>query len=517
MGNRTKLAAGIAAGYLLLLTALTLSERTDPTAGIRTFWDAAWYSLVTLTTVGYGDLYPVTPAGKAISLLFLAGSLGLLAAVAAAAFTLLRDSLWPRVRLSRLRGKPIYLFSEENEASATLGARLAEEDGDARILFCGADPNGAAAPGRNITRWWMSLPELLRMESGSLNVRGIFLMATDVERNRETAPVACGRGCAVYCMVPEAEAPSGVQTFDPAECAARMYWHRHPLARGEKEILIIGAGRTAQRLLEQAIQVNCRIPYENSEYHLFGPWEAYRRWHPAFEEHLFRQESPEQDRFRFHDEDGAPDPDLLRRADRIIFCADEPSRNLSDACRTVSLFPVRGRVDAFGCRMPEGIGSFGTPGEIFTPETVMRTEQDRAARAMHARYCRKNGKELPWESLTEFQRNSNRAAADHLQTKLALLTEAEESGLPSAERAARAMKRFSEAQGAEREKARRCEHERWMRFHWRYNWRYGEEKSEKKRTHPSLRAYGELSAGEQAKDDYAWENLLIFQEGESKE
>ncbi|WP_329193731.1 MULTISPECIES: potassium channel family protein [unclassified Streptomyces] len=75
--------AGLSAVLLGFSGALGLyyHEHRDPRSAIRTFWDAVWCVCETLTTVGYGDVAPVTPAGRLIAVGLMVCGLALLGAV----------------------------------------------------------------------------------------------------------------------------------------------------------------------------------------------------------------------------------------------------------------------------------------------------------------------------------------------------------------------------------------------------------------------------------------------------
>jgi voltage-gated potassium channel len=75
---RAKVGVYVVTSTVLVGTVASLSvldaERYAPHATIKTFGDAVWWTLSTISTVGYGDLYPVTTEGRLVaSTLMIAG------------------------------------------------------------------------------------------------------------------------------------------------------------------------------------------------------------------------------------------------------------------------------------------------------------------------------------------------------------------------------------------------------------------------------------------------------------
>ncbi|AXE25604.1 two pore domain potassium channel family protein [Streptomyces globosus] len=75
--------AGLSALLLGFAGALNVyqAERHAPDATIRTFGDSVWWVAATLTTVGYGDVVPVTVRGRTVAVGMMIGGLALLGAV----------------------------------------------------------------------------------------------------------------------------------------------------------------------------------------------------------------------------------------------------------------------------------------------------------------------------------------------------------------------------------------------------------------------------------------------------
>jgi voltage-gated potassium channel len=80
----TSFAFGLA-GFTLITSAVgfTLAEDVGKDGRVHSFFDALWWSGATITTVGYGDIYPVTAAGRIIAIFTMLVGISTLAVVTA--------------------------------------------------------------------------------------------------------------------------------------------------------------------------------------------------------------------------------------------------------------------------------------------------------------------------------------------------------------------------------------------------------------------------------------------------
>jgi voltage-gated potassium channel len=93
-------------------------EGENPAANIKTPGDALWWGIVTITTVGYGDQFPVTPGGRIIGVFLLFAGIALFSVLTG---FIANAFLAPRRRLRAAPGEP-------TEAIARLRGLLDEQD-----------------------------------------------------------------------------------------------------------------------------------------------------------------------------------------------------------------------------------------------------------------------------------------------------------------------------------------------------------------------------------------------------
>ncbi|MDP9116999.1 MAG: potassium channel family protein [Actinomycetota bacterium] len=84
--GRIGIYVGGAAGLIVFVASLAEldAERGRPGANIETFGNALWWAFTTVTTVGYGDRYPVTRDGRLVAVGLMLSGIALIGVVTAA-------------------------------------------------------------------------------------------------------------------------------------------------------------------------------------------------------------------------------------------------------------------------------------------------------------------------------------------------------------------------------------------------------------------------------------------------
>ena len=111
-----------AAASLLVFSSAALLNHFEPQT-FKTFWDGAWFTLETVTTVGYGDLTPKTPIGRLITAFVLVGGISLFAVVIGLVSEFVRAKLLKQeanTEVAELRGKVRGLIGQMAETGALI-------------------------------------------------------------------------------------------------------------------------------------------------------------------------------------------------------------------------------------------------------------------------------------------------------------------------------------------------------------------------------------------------------------
>jgi voltage-gated potassium channel Kch len=111
------------------------AEQGDPNANIKTGGEALWWVYVTITTVGYGDFYPVTGPGRIVGVVVLTGGValfGVLTGYIANSFLARRKTRKPSSRSLGANdpreqvAELMQLATAQREAQAALEVKIAE-------------------------------------------------------------------------------------------------------------------------------------------------------------------------------------------------------------------------------------------------------------------------------------------------------------------------------------------------------------------------------------------------------
>ena len=79
----------IACGTVVLGAVAVYALEADENKNIRHFGDALWRAITTVTTVGYGDITPITPEGRLVAVVLMLTGIGVIGVFTATVASLL--------------------------------------------------------------------------------------------------------------------------------------------------------------------------------------------------------------------------------------------------------------------------------------------------------------------------------------------------------------------------------------------------------------------------------------------
>ncbi|MGO4804733.1 potassium channel family protein [Arthrobacter sp. 2MCAF15] len=139
---RTRVMAYVILSAIILVYTVALSvlhfERAAPNANITTMGDSLWWATVTITTIGYGDYYPVTTPGRWAATALMIGGFAVLSMVTAAVSSWLVESVTEATHARKNADEPI---GSEDLAHLTAQINRLHEQ-LARGQGQGQDPSG---------------------------------------------------------------------------------------------------------------------------------------------------------------------------------------------------------------------------------------------------------------------------------------------------------------------------------------------------------------------------------------
>jgi voltage-gated potassium channel Kch len=542
---RSYLAYVLGVVALVVLTSATgfYFAESGTNQNVDSFGDAIWWAIVTVTTIGYGDIYPVTVLGRIVGgfLMFAGiGTLGVFTA-AIAAYLIKFDGL----DSLRVRGLSNHVVICGLGSVGVLLAQAFRRDGYPVIALEKVEDNPhvdtARDSGASVLIGDASRIEVLgraRIE----HARHLVIVAGDDANNVEVAAQARALvsqaggtlACSTQIQNPElwyalrswdvgARDGFRLEFFNVTELGARALLAKFPPFTAEQRernvpphVLIVGAGSLSQHVIRhmvrqwQDIEGEMRPPLpitlvdaatENVERDLHHRHPELKSLATLKAQSIdLRSSDFERGSFLF-DEGGRC------TVTQAYVCLEDEGLALSTALLLLNHLrafgvPVVVRMNreaglasllrAVGPRSDRGAAHlqvFSLLEQASRPEFVLRGTNEVLARALHQDYLMQASKDhnpaaVPWDDLPLELKESNRTQADHIATKL------EAVGCHIVPLTALEADSFSFTP-EEVERLAEMEHERWLTERLQQGWTVGERNPAKK-TNPNLVPWGQL-------------------------
>lgn len=525
---------------------------------VHTFGDSLWWTLVTMTTVGYGDIVPTTTAGRIFGVFLMFAGIGALGvSTAAIAAYFIRFDRLDAIRIRGLRDHVIIcglgnagllltqafrgegyrvLVIEKQEANPHIAA--CREAGAAVLVADAARPE-------TLSRARLDRAKHLVVVCGAdgNNVE-ITAQARAIPR-RGARPLSCSTQIldpelwyALRTWELDARDAFRLEFFNLSDLGARALLASYPpsgVGLAAPHALVIGAGLLSQHLIRHMVRQwhdvvgeprpPLRVTLVDHEtdavhehlHHRYPELKVFA----AITSFSMDLRSPQFNRAAFlFDEAGRC------TVTQVYVCIDDEGLALSTALlllnhlrrfgvpivvrmnRQAGLAALLGVVGARGNPAFEQLHVFSLLEQACQPELVLRGTNEVLARALHQDYLARLGQQpsnpaaVPWDDLPLEMKESNRTQADHIATKLDAV------GCHIVPLTAFEADSFTFT-AEEVDRLAIMEHERWVAERRALNWTFGARDPQKK-TNPNLVPWADLDEATREMNRNSVRQLPVF-------
>ncbi len=273
--NSLVVAILVALSILVVASALGFYHVEKAVTPTLTLWDSFWWALVTVTTIGYGDIIPHTVFGRLIALFLMFAGIGTLSFLTAAiASFLVRGDGWQQIRLRRFKRHIIICGLDKRglllvRAFCAKGAQVVALDNDEENEFLpvARELGAVVLVGDPRERGMLKSAGIERAQtvialcgSDSTNAEIAARVRDFAEHRTLSDPLVCSVHIVepdLWALLREWEiAGRGafrLQFFNLVDTAARALLDEHPAfslpASRTPHLLIVGAGRLGRSLI----------------------------------------------------------------------------------------------------------------------------------------------------------------------------------------------------------------------------------------------------------------------------
>lgn len=512
---------------LVIVTTLIFLSENGVNENFNNFFDGLWFLFVTISTVGYGDMYPITPIGKILTLVIILSTPVLLLQLITILADVLTGQMLPQIKLLLNIKKDLYIFDELNTESAPLiKSILDNRTNDFLLIYKKKNDDNSSISDvygdvltshckKKVLNFDVDINEIIKRNS---KIK-VFLMRMDdgidkINEAKQIEKEALKHDAKVDIYVTlelyNDFLSNNIHIINRNKIVAQEFITIFDKKFSDEKIVLIGNGELINYLFEKLIINNVYNKEQKNKYIVLTENANFENNHYKILSYLLDDmETGFRDKVIVKNGLGI-DADLIKSANSVILCDDQPSNNVKIFNDLNKYFAIDEKVYLFNCEtqissiVDIGAISFGDTDSVFTYQNVVKERVYEKAKILNEYYNSSYGGKN-WEELSSFKKESNISSCNHLFVKMKII-----DGLVKSSEGMTYADKYNGLSESQKLSLLEIEHERWRRFYYVFNWEYNKNRDDNKRQHNLLLPFNELQDEDRVKNKQIFELIDKF-------